>query len=186
MPDLFPQGSHSRRNAAVSIDVVVLQHGTVRQIVPVVLAAAHRHGILLQRTQPRQGLAGIGDLGVGASHQLHALVCGSGNAAHVLENVQGSPFAFQQGLGAAGHGGDNIALFHRFAVMNANIHGEVAANQFKHPLGNVNAAEHTAVLCQIIRLTGVCVVQQIVSGHIDIVNIFVQCGGNQSVNIGLL
>ena len=140
----------------------------------------------MQRTQSRQGLSGVSDLRIRSGNQLHALVRRRGNAAHVLQNVQRRPFALEQCLGAAGHGCDDIALLDLLAVMDTDVHGEIAAHQFKHTLGDVDAAQHAAVLCQIICLAGVAVVQQIVGGHINIVDVLIQCRSNQSVNIGLL
>ena len=151
-----------------------------------VFAAAHGDSILLQRTQPRQRLSGVGDLCVCAGNQLHTLVGGGGDAAHVLQNVQRRPLTLEQRLGAAGHSRDDIALLDLLAVVNADVHGEVAAHQLKHALCNVDAAEHAAVLCQIVCFAGVAVVQQIVGGDIDVVDVLLQCCGNQSVDIGLL
>ena len=70
--------------------------------------------------------------------------------------------------------------------MNPDIHGKIAAYQFKYALCNINSTEHTAVLGQVVCLAGVLIVQEIICCHIDIVAIFLQRSCNQAINIGLL
>ena len=115
-----------------------------------VLAAANCNGILLDGAQTWERLPGIGNLRLGASYQIHTATGCSGNAAHMLEQIQSGTFPLQKGFGAAGHCGKNIPLAHLFSIMHQNLHLTGSANQFKYPFGNVNSAENAVILCNIV------------------------------------
>lgn len=77
---LLPDQGNGGRDTARSVNMVVLKHGAVRQVEPVVAPTAHGNGILLHGPQAGQGLSCIGNGGVGALHDVHRPAGGRGHA----------------------------------------------------------------------------------------------------------
>ncbi|MPN29951.1 hypothetical protein SDC9_177408 [bioreactor metagenome] len=93
MPELCPQCGYGGRDAARGVNVVVLEHGAVRQIIPVITASAYRHRVFLERPEAGKRFTGIGNRGFCSLHQFHAAVCRGRNTRHMLNQIESRALA---------------------------------------------------------------------------------------------
>ena len=69
-------------------NVIVLDQHTVAEIEAMIMAAATRHRVLVEQTQPGNGLARIQDYGLGPFHFVDVAPRERGDAAHPLHDFQ--------------------------------------------------------------------------------------------------
>ncbi len=88
MPRLFAQSLYRGSDTAVSVDMVILKHCRIGEVIAVIAAASCRNGVFLQCAKPRQCLACVGYRSVCAFDQLHAFAGIGRDTAHMLQNIE--------------------------------------------------------------------------------------------------
>ena len=182
--ELLSELGDRRGNAAAGVHVVVLEHCRVRKVVAVVFAAADRDRVFLQRTQTRERLARVRDRGVGALDRLYRLSGGGGDAAHMLQQVERRALALEQGARLAADLGDDVALFQNVAVMLVDLRLKALLLQDrKHAQRHVDTAEHAVRLCEKARGVLLILVNEVIGGGVEVVDILQQRGFDDVVHI---
>ena len=111
MSRLFAERVHSVRDAAVSVDVVVLEHCRVGKVIAVIASAAHNYRIFLQSAESRKRLARIAYRSVRTLDRSYAFSRICRDPAHVLEQIQRGALAFKESGCFSAEFRDNIAFF---------------------------------------------------------------------------
>ena len=183
MPCLLAERIDSRGDSAVGVDVVILEHCRVSQIVAVVSAASDCNRILLERTESRQGLAGIRNAGVGSLDELHALVGVGGNAAHVLEDIQRSTLCLEHKTGVTAEFRDDIAVLHLVAVLEMALDLHFRIEYREYAQGYLKSAQDAVRLGHEVRGGNAVLRDKQVGGAVDIVDVLSQRCLNNVVNV---
>ena len=109
--------------AAAERDVVVLDEDSVLQVEAVVDAAAAADGVLIQRAQAGDGLAGVEDfgLGFGGGDGADEFVGEGGDAGHALHEVEDDALGGEDAGGVGADDGDGLALADADAVEDLGV-----------------------------------------------------------------
>ena len=132
MTRFLAQSVYCGGDAAVCVNMVVLEHCRVGKVIAVISAAAHKHRVLLQGTKSGQSLSCIGYGSVGSCNKLYALVCIGCNSAHMLDNVQRCSLTLEHSAGVTLEAGDYIAFLHLIAVLELAVDFNRIVQQIKH------------------------------------------------------
>ena len=119
----FDRGSDTAGNG----DVVVLDQDRRTQRVAMIVSAAAAHGVALERSQARRGLARIGDSRARSGGQRGHVTPGlRGDAAHALGEIQRRPLRHQHRSGRTFDYPDRIARLGQRAVGQFRFHLRLA------------------------------------------------------------
>ncbi len=138
-----PDGLERRADTARGHDVVVLDQCGVRQRHAVVDPAAAANRVLLQRSQPGRGLAGVPDRRPRALQGVGPQPRRRGDPRQVAEEVQRRPLRRQQVTGTTGHREQDLPRLHAGAVRDGPLERRrPVAHEVEHRLGHEQAGHH--------------------------------------------
>ena len=169
-----PGHLHGLLHAACGVDVVVLQHDAVGQVVAVVGAAAQTHGVLLEDAHAGSGFPGVQQGGVGALQQVGHGPGVGGDAAEALQVVQGGALTGEQHPDVALHCGHVLAGNHMVAVLHVEDHFGLGVQQGEDPLKDLQTGDDAVLLADQIHLAGLCLRHDGVGGDVLAVDILFQ------------
>ena len=121
-------------DAAAERDVVVLDEDAAGQVETVIGASSGEHGILFQRAQPWDGLAGVEHVGFRAVHGVDILASQGGDAAKVLHEIENHALAAEQDLSIVANHGQNLSVMHPNAVKNLRMADHLVPRLRRRPL----------------------------------------------------
>ena len=185
MSDMLPELRDCRQNAAAGINMIVLQHGAVREIEAVIFAAAAAHGIFLHRTDADHTLARVGNRSICACNDINASACFCCNAGEMLQEIERRAFALEQRARSAVHDSENIAVFDAVAVFGFRGKADAFPDQFKHTRSDFHAAEDAFILCHEIGVRFMHFVQQKIGRYIHSGDILMQRTQDHLIHIRL-
>src|SRR5207244_10850217 len=94
-------------DGARDADVVLLDEDRRIEAGAVRRRASHLDGILLEEAQQRRRLARVADARARSLHRVDEAPGESGDAARVLEEIEGDALGGEEGAGASGHGAED-------------------------------------------------------------------------------
>ena len=91
MTDFSAQRINGFRDTAAGVDVIVLEHRRVGQIIAVIVTAAAGHGVFLDGAETRERLSRVGDRGICTLHRSDRRVRHRRDARHMLQKIERRP-----------------------------------------------------------------------------------------------
>src|SRR5256885_447005 len=101
--------------------MVVLDQHSVRKVLAMVLSPAATDSILIQRTQARNGFAGVQNARLGALDRLYILPRHGGNPAEPLQNVENHALAGKQRARIMPHHRDGLAFVQTHSIKDLSM-----------------------------------------------------------------
>src|SRR3990172_12239287 len=112
--------------------VIVLDQNAVSQVQPMIQSSAYPHRVFVYDSQPRGGLASVGNTDRQAAHCLNITRRLRGDTAHPLQEIERYAFAPEYAGCLSLDHSDDILRTHRLAVLQHHLQFQVGIQAFEH------------------------------------------------------
>ena len=133
-------------DAARHLDVIILDEHRIVEPEPVVAAAAHTHGILVEQTHPRRRLPRIDELRPVRRRDRRELRRARRHPRHMLQEIQREPLARQHRTRGPMHLCDHRPRRERRTVRELLLKCDLRLQELKHAARHRYAREHARIL----------------------------------------
>ena len=161
--------------------MVVLQKNAVGQIITVIIAAAHTHGIFFKNPHVRRCFSRIQKLRLRSRKEpCHRTGIGC-NAAHPLQVVQSYPLSGQQAADISPHLPHQLPAAHFLSILTEKFAFHPTVQKLEHPGKHLQSGNHAVLLADQIHLSRHGLLHNSIGGYVFTGNIFLQRFQNQMI-----